>query len=59
MQADTPIEQAAQIEPSHSLMTLLDQIAFATTGIGLLVLLVVIAIAVLSVLPTVRSLTGH
>ena len=40
-------------------MTLLDQIAFATTGIGLLVLLAAIVIVGLSVLPTVRSLIGH
>ena len=40
-------------------MTFLDQIAFSTTAIALLVLLAVVVWAVLSVLPIVLSLTGH
>ena len=59
MQTHTPSEPAEQAEPIHGLMTLLDQIAFTTTGIGLLVLLAAILIAALSVLPIVLSLTGH
>ena len=40
-------------------MTFLDQIAFSTTAIALLMLLAVVVWAVLSVLPIVLSLTGH
>jgi hypothetical protein len=40
-------------------MTFLDQIAFSTTAIALLVLFAVVVWAMLSLLPIVLSLTGH
>jgi hypothetical protein len=40
-------------------MTLIDQIAFATTGLTLLVLLIVAVVAVLSVSPALLALSGH
>jgi hypothetical protein len=40
-------------------MMLLDQNAFGTTVLGLLVLLAAIVVGVLSVLPMVLSLAGH
>jgi hypothetical protein len=44
---------------SAEAMTLLDQIAFGTTGLVLLALLTLIVLAVLSVLPIVLSFTNH
>ena len=40
-------------------MTFLDQIAFSTTAIALLMLSALVVFAVLSVLPIVLSLTVH
>jgi hypothetical protein len=48
--------------PLRAAMTLLDQIAFSTTAIALLMLLAVVlwsVLSVLSVLPIVLSLIGH
>jgi hypothetical protein len=45
--------------PLRPAMTLLDQIAFSTTVIALLMLLAVVVWSVLSVLPIVLSLIGH
>jgi hypothetical protein len=45
--------------PIRATMTFLDQIAFSTTAIALLMLSALVVFAVLSVLPIVLSLTVH